>query len=623
MGDSHLRRFSLAGMDLLLWSLSYYAAYRLSLDIRGRPFGVYIPIFWQTLPWLLGIRLLCGLLVKQFSWSFRFASLAEAVALGKGAFVGTCLFVAFCHWVRIVDPTPPRSVYVIEFALSLMSTGLVRYMPRYLYQQFLQRSLHLRENGERPVRTLIFGVGNAGELIVRDLLRSRHPYQILGFVDDAPTKWGSSIHGIRVLGGSQDLPTFIERYRIDHLLIAVPNLPPARLRQIVDLCAHRHLRYTLVPNYADLVARGSGALTLKEVQLEDLMDRDPVNFDESRFRTFFEGKCVLVTGAAGSIGSELCRQIARYGVRRLIALDLNENAMYFLGMDLAEVAPSLDVGYEIASIRDPDRLEEIFERERPEIVFHAAAHKHVPAMERCPSEALKNNVLGTLYVVEAAERFGAERFVLISTDKAVRPTSVMGASKRLAEFLVQDRARRSRTRFMTVRFGNVLGSNGSLIQILQRQIAKGGPVTITHPQMTRYFMTIPEAVGLVLVAAVLDEGDLCILDMGKQLSVEQVVREMIILSGRIPEKEIPIIYTGLRPGEKMYEELSAPEEELRPSSHPKISIATTKDIPDLSILLQDLEKVLASKDDGEIRLFLKKYVPGYQPHGRGMGENQN
>lgn len=616
---SNARGVLLAAADAAIVCVAYYLSYWLRLDLmQAGQWGTQEQALWDTLPWLLGIRLACGLLVQQYSWSFRHASLTEAANLVKGAAAGSALFIALCHWGLTLRVLPPRSTYVMEFFLSLAAMGGIRFLPRYAYQYLIARTARLTATGETKLRTLIFGAGSTGELILRDLLWTHiYPYEVVGFVDDAPTKWNVSIHGLRVLGATQDLPELIRKYNIDKLLVAVPSISPAKLREVIDLCASHYIKFKIVPGYAELVSRGDSApIALKDIQLEDLLERRAAEFDRKRMIESFVDKTVLVTGAAGSIGSELCRQVAGFGVKRLVALDLNENDLYFLRLDLRDLSPEVKVRLEIASVRDANRLEAIFAKYRPEVVFHAAAHKHVPLMEHCPAEALKNNVLGTLNVARCADKYRAGRFVLISTDKAVRPANVMGASKYLAESIVRDLSRSSQTRFMAVRFGNVLGSNGSLVKILERQIAAGGPVTITHPKITRYFMTIPEAVGLVLTASTLDEGTVSVLDMGEPLSVDRIARQMISLAGLIPDKDVKIVYTGLRPGEKMYEELFTNTEGLTLSSHPKIRIAhCSGDNIDIPAMIAELNRVALANDDAAVQEFLKRHVPGYAPPG--------
>ncbi len=606
--------------DMLIIGTGYLLAYWLRLDVVGASGShTYRAIIWSTLPWLLIIRFLCGLLVRQYTWSFGHASLSEAFGLANATLVGTLIFVAVTRIAGradLIEAHVPRAIYFMEFSTSLLGMGFIRFFPRYAYHLIVRRNAHRAVDGKERIRVLIFGAGHTGELVLRDILRlGVHPYHVVGFIDDDPLKQGTSRQGVRVVGRLGDVPNLIRPLRVERILVAVPDFPKARLRELIDMCAEEHITFKIVPPMEEILGKRSGApIRLKDIHLEDLLERTPVQFDHTRMAEFFVDQTVVVTGAAGSIGSEICRQVARQGIKRLVAVDQNENDLYFLRLDIEEIAPGLDFRIAFASIRDRRRMAEIFQAYHPRIVFHAAAHKHVPLMEDCPLEAVKNNVLGSLHVAECAEESGAERFVLISTDKAVRPTNIMGATKRLTEILINDLDKRSRTRFMTVRFGNVLGSAGSLVPILQRQIERGGPITVTHPNITRYFMTIPEAVGLVVIAAVQHEGTTCVLDMGEPLSVDRLARQMVTLAGLIPEKDIAIHYTGLRSGEKMYEELFTPDERLTSSSHPRIRIAHCAEyVHDLGEMREDLLSLANHGTDADARAFLLRYVPGFQP----------
>lgn len=614
----HYRFFLLALADVAIISVGFALAFWLRLS--GLPTvdaARFHEVYFATLPWLLVIRLICGLAVRQYSWAFRYASLPEAIAIVGAGLTGSVFFILLCEAWGTLTLRPPRSVYVLEFFFSLMGFGFIRFFPRYLFQARLRQTAPRTPTGEARVPTLIYGAGHTGELITRDLSHSNlYPYRLVGFIDDQPSRMNASIHGVRVLGTRTELPTLIDRHQIEMVIVAIPSLAAACLREVVEMCNEKHIRFKIAPDYAQALSRHNeaGVVALKDIQLEDLIERKSVNFDVAKAEALFTGKRILITGAAGSIGSELCRQLARQDISALIALDLNENDLYFLDLELRDIAPELSVSIVVASVREKDSLSRLFLLHRPDLVFHAAAHKHVPLMEAAPAEAIKNNILGTLYTAECAVACGAERFVLISTDKAVRPANIMGASKRLAEMVVRNLDCTGTTRFMAVRFGNVLGSNGSLVPILQRQIAKGGPVTITHPEVTRYFMSIPEAVGLVLAAAVQHEGFLSVLDMGEPVLIERLARTIIVLSGQVPDKDIKIVYTGLRPGEKLHEELFADSDTLQPSTHERIQLAQCSDaLVPLATLLAAVKKVLADPTPEALHAFFTKYVPDYLP----------
>lgn len=612
LGRKELRRIILMLTDIVTTTISYAIA----LWLIGWPFDDLTPLtFYQSLPLLLLIRLAVGLFARHFAWSFLHSGLSEAFKLVQGIAIGSFIFLTLMRLLpTLAAMKVPVSVYVLEFAMTTMGMGFIRYFPRYVFQDLIFRTVGPGGTGEQ-LPTLILGAGTAGEMILRDLIRSRNShYRILGFVDDGPSKASVSIQGYRVLGKCRDLPQLVAKLGIRQLLIAMPSAPASKLREVVSLCSDENIQFKIVPGYAEMVNKaGDRQATLKDIQLEDLLERDPVQFDHAQMERLFAGKTVLVTGAAGSIGSELCRQLLRQDVAKLVMLDINENDLYLNALDFRNQRSDLPIICEIANIRESSSLWRVFDRHRPTIVFHAAAHKHVPLMEHNPVEALRNNVQGTTNLAELADQFNCERFVLVSTDKAVNPTSVMGATKRLAEAVVRDCNKRSRTKYMTVRFGNVLGSNGSLIKILEQQIKRGGPVTITHPEITRYFMTIPEAVGLILVAVAQDEGALCVLDMGEQFKVDHLARQMITLCGLVPDRDIKVQYIGLRPGEKMYEELWTDYERLSPSTHPKIRIAHSQGHVDVAQMLMEMRRIMDDGSGEQVSRFLYKYIPDYQP----------
>jgi FlaA1/EpsC-like NDP-sugar epimerase len=508
---------------------------------------------------------------------------------------------------------PPRSVILIELLLTTTMLGAIRF------------SLRVAEawgaNVFRPpvgdwVRTVIVGAGSAGELLLRDLQRSdEHNYRVIGFVDDLPSKRGTTIGGRQVLGSLDDLPAVCRRWRVEQILFAIPRLEPSRMREVLDACADLGLSYKTLPvSFAYLNDR-LGAAVLQDLSTEDLLRRRPVRFDTEAIRPQIEGQRILVTGAAGSIGSEICRQLAAAGPARLVLADINENGLYMLYRALRRTHPALDVVTEVVDVRDPVRLRQLGEEHLPQRILHAAAHKHVPLMERNPEEAVKNNVIGCRNVLRMAAGVGAERFVLVSTDKAVEPASVMGASKQLAEMLVRLYDRRGATRCTVVRFGNVLGSAGSVVPLFRQQIARGGPVSVTHPECTRYLMTIREAVGLVLMAGLGGADDLHVLEMGEPIRVLELARLMITLAGKVPDREIPIVFTGLRPGEKLHEKLMSDDEarSARVVSEGIVAVSGPQPPDDLDERLDDLATAAAAADRDRIRSLLLGLVVGYAP----------
>jgi FlaA1/EpsC-like NDP-sugar epimerase len=617
-----LRRFGgwkrygliLAG-DAILTTLALYLAFFLRFEGRIPP--ERIDQFLRCLPPLLFIRATLGVAFGTHRWSFRLSGIHEGMRLVHATLTGSVCFATAFYFVQRaaedVSIGPPRSVIVIEFLLSTVFIGLSRFSLRVSEAWGATR---LRQRGEGWVRTVIVGAGSAGELLLRDLERSEeHNYHVLGFVDDAPQKWGTTIGGRQVLGSLLELPQIARRWRVELLLFAIPRLPADHLRSILDSCADLKLAYKILPvSFAYLHDRLTVSM-LQDLAPDDLLPRSPVSFDQAEIRAQVQGKRVLVTGAAGSIGSEICRQLADHEPASLVLADINENGLYFLFRHLHRVHPRLSVIPEVVDVRDPARLRQLADRHRPHHVLHAAAHKHVPLMENNPEEAVKNNVIGCRNVLEMAHGAGAERFVLISTDKAVNPSSVMGATKRLAEMLVGDWAQRSPTTFAIVRFGNVLGSAGSVVPLFKAQIARGGPVTVTHPECRRFLMTIREAVGLTLLAGLGGEKGLFVLEMGEPIRILDVARSMITLAGKVPEQDIPIVVTGLRPGEKLDEQLMT-EEEARTSRVVRdgiLSVRSAMGPPDLVDRIAILERLAAEADRPAILATLREALPGYTP----------
>jgi FlaA1/EpsC-like NDP-sugar epimerase len=607
------RQAALLLLDGLLISLAFYLAFLLRFDADIPP--ERMRQFLRHLPVLLGLRLSMHAFFGIHRWSFRLSGFHEAVRLIETSLCGSAAFVAVFYFLQRAAADlslgPPRTVVVVEFFLTTTFIGALRFSRRLAHMWFSESQ---RGGGEPRVRTLIVGAGSTGELLLRDLQRSPdHPYRVLGFVDDEPLKWGTTIGGRPVLGGLEDLPALVRRWHVRQLLFAIARLPAGRLRHILSACAGAKLNYKILPvSFTYLNDRVSMSM-LQDLAPDDLLPRHQVAFDEGEVRARVAGRRVLVTGAGGSIGREICRQLASCAPERLVLVDTNENSLYLLYRELERSFPRVALTAEVADVRDPFRMRALGARYAPQDVFHTAAHKHVPLMEQTPEEAVKTNVAGCRHVVAMAHEAGAERFVLISTDKAVNPAGAMGASKSLAELIVRDQAPRSGTVFTIVRFGNVLGSAGSVVPLFKAQIAAGGPVTVTHPECRRFLMTIGEAVGLVLKAGLSSYGDLCILDMGEPMRMLDLARLMITMSGLVPDEEIPIAFIGLRPGEKLEEELMTAEEAarsrvvhpaLRAISMPAPSTATMQRVAELEVLAWGGDR------PGVVRL-LKELVPSY------------
>jgi len=602
-----IRYLAILGLDGFFSVASLYLAFFVRFEGK-------IPVSWSNMlalsvPILVMVRTALTLAFGLHRWSFRLSGLHEAIRLALATLSGSACFVAVFYFLR--RPGPPRSVILLEFFLTTSAMAVFRFTPRLASALYADQNRFRRHKG-RP--TLIVGAGSAGDLLLRDLLRSNeHDYHVVGFVDDDRRKIGHSVGGKPVLGGIDRIPALIERYDVTQVLIAVPRLSTERIQTILSLCSSLKVHLKIIPvSFTYLKDRVTAGM-LHDLTPEDLLPRDETVFDSEEIRSMISGRRILITGAAGSIGSEMARQISACGPESLVLVDINENDLYFLYRELREIRPDLKVFAEVANIREESRIQQLGSSYQPHYVFHAAAHKHVPLMEHAPEEAIQNNIFGTWNVARMAERIGAERFVLVSTDKAVHPASVMGVTKRVAELIVRDIGRTSSTRFTAVRFGNVLGSAGSVVPLFKRQIERGGPVTVTHPECTRYFMTIPEAVGLVLLAGLGDYGDLCILEMGKPMRIADLASHMITMAGRVPGVDIRIEFTGLRPGEKLTEALLTDEEEKSRVVRHRISVASSPPPPaDLVERLEDLRQRVAVFDRPGSLALLKALVPTFQ-----------
>ncbi|MBO5374742.1 MAG: polysaccharide biosynthesis protein [Clostridia bacterium] len=556
------------------------------------------------------ITIACLLLMKIHASAFSFVSLRE---LSKVSAINILIFLTNAI-LSVTNAVPHLNVqgcislfFITQavFFCVLFSYRLLRTTIRYFQKRNLQ-------NGKR---TLIVGAGDAGASIAKEIIASaKVNYQLVGFVDKDPVKQGARIFGYQVLGYDSDIARIVKDYDIEAIIIAIPSADHATIKRLSSSCIEVCNDVKTLPGIYQLINGQVSVQKLRNVDVHDLLGREPVNTNLDEIIGYIKNQVVLVTGGGGSIGSELCRQIASHKPKQLIILDIYENNAYDIEQELKQSTPDLNLVTLIASVRDSVRMDDIFKHYKPDIVFHAAAHKHVPLMEASPNEAVKNNIIGTYKVVKCADKYGVKRFVQISTDKAVNPTNIMGATKRVCEMIIQHFAKISKTRFVAVRFGNVLGSNGSVIPLFKKQIEAGGPVTVTHKDIIRYFMTIPEAVNLVLQAGAYAEGgEIFVLDMGEQVRIYDLAKNLIRLSGYEPNKDIKIEITGLRPGEKLYEERLMEEEGLTRTANNKISIGKPIEF-DEDKLLAMLDKLYdeAYSESEEIKLLVKELVPTYK-----------
>jgi FlaA1/EpsC-like NDP-sugar epimerase len=575
----------------------------------------FLPLLPPVLIIKTSIFVVCGL--HRASW--RYVSLRDVFAIMRAAWLSFLgIFVLYyslqnARWLGLeiegFGAKFPDSVFLLDFAGTIALVAGARFGVRLYHEE-------VRSVGEGAApKLLILGAGDAGEAVVREILRMPiMNYRVVGFLDDDRAKQGTQIHGIEVLGPIENVKEIAEEYAVDELLIAVPSATRQRLRRVIELCQGTNLRFKTVPGMADLIAGRATVSEFRDFEINDLLGRAPVKLDEDEIGAFIRDRVIAVTGAGGSIGAEMCRQVARFHPRRLVLIEQAEPGLFPIDQELRREFSEIEFVPYIADIADRGRVNAIFDDEHPSAVFHAAAHKHVPMMELNPGEAVKNNVRGTRIVADAATANGVEKFIMISTDKAVNPTSIMGGSKRVAEMYIQALDNRCDTEFITVRFGNVLGSSGSVIPIFKEQIRRGGPVTVTHPEMVRYFMTIPEASQLVLQAASMGHGgEIFVLDMGEPVKIVDLAREMITLSGLRPDVDIKIEFSGVRPGEKLYEELAIDGEGVARTPHPKVGIWQNI-ASDWDELVAQIDRLIADADGLDrigMRERLKEIVPEF------------
>ena len=596
-------------MDMLIITaagpLAIYVRYNLFFEPQAIEF---IENIFQYLPVNLILTVIVFAAFRLYQGIWKYASASDLVNI-----ILACLVSAVTQTIgmMLMGLRFPRSYPFMYFAVLTAGISIFRFTYR-IIAYFRQKQQGLIKEGK--TNTMIVGAGEAGNTLLKELQNSKFVEQnVCCLVDDDPGKIGKYLRGVLVAGNRKDICRLAEEYHIDEIMIAIPSASHAEIQKLLDICSQTSCKLKVLPGIYQLVNGEVSVSKLRNVEIEDLLGREPIDTQVESIMGYVSGKVVLVTGGGGSIGSELCRQIARHEPRQLVIFDIYENNAYDIQQELKRDYPELNLVVLIGSVRNTHRINGVFEKYHPQIVYHAAAHKHVPLMEDSPNEAIKNNVMGTYKTAQAADKYGVSRFVLISTDKAVNPTNIMGASKRLCEMVIQMMNNRSKTEFVAVRFGNVLGSNGSVIPLFKKQIEEGGPVTVTHPDIIRYFMTIPEAVSLVLQAGARAKGgEIFVLDMGKPVKILDLALNLIRLSGLKPYEDIDIVFTGLRPGEKLYEELLMDEEGLQSTDNKLIHIGKPIDF-DEELFIHQLEELdeLSGMDSPKIKEKVMEVVPTY------------
>lgn len=563
---AYSRKALLLITDIILLNAAIYLA--LLIRFEGEVPLQFINVFTHTGAFLTIFNVIIFNIFGLYTSLWSYASIDELIKI----FFAAAISSVGSYPIGLLLHMPlPRSTYAISFMLIFIFVGGSRFSYR-----ILRRAKRVLIHESDKIRVMIVGAGDAGSMVIREMQRHEgFSYMPVVVVDDDKRKYKTKIHGVPVRGGKEKIIKLAEEYNVSEIIIAIPSAPKQAKSEIIKICKQTNCKLKTLPGMYELINDKVSIKQIRDVSIEDILGRNEIKLNIEEISSYIHNGVILVTGGGGSIGSELCRQLARFQPRKLLILDIYENNAYDLQNELKYIYKGkLDFEVIIASVRDKARLQEIFAKYKPTVVFHAAAHKHVPLMESNAVEAIKNNVFGTLNVAQCADEFGVKRFVLISTDKAVNPTNVMGATKRFAEMIIQSLDKQSKTEFVAVRFGNVLGSNGSVIPLFKKQIAQGGPVTVTHPEITRYFMTIPEAAQLVIQAgAMASGGEIFVLDMGESVKIDDLARDVIRLSGYVPDIDIKIEYTGLRPGEKLYEELLLAEEGIMTTKHEHIFVA--------------------------------------------------
>ena len=599
----------LASLDIISVILAAFISIYLRFDSDKIPAN-YLSMLISYLPLAVIIYLLSFYVFKLYGRIWRYASATELIAIVMANIAASTAWYFISLYIGAVLP---RSLYVFTGLLLIFFIGGSRLSLR--FYSYVMNKPKYRQIQRKKNKVLIVGAGDAGAMLLREIERYHIANrQVVGFIDDDKNKTGKILLGVKVLGRRNELVKIAAEKGIDEIIIAMPSVKGKEIKAIISICKQTNCKLTILPGLYEIIEGKVSISQLRPVDIEDLLGRDPVKLDTTAVREYLAGKIVLITGAGGSIGSEIVRQVAKMQPKKLLLLGKGENSIYEITQELKINCPEVKTVPIIADIRDKERIKAIMDYFEPQVVFHAAAHKHVPLMEYQPAEAVRNNILGTKVVADEAAAHNVETFVMISTDKAVNPTSVMGCTKRVAEMYVQSINKNSGTRFVAVRFGNVLGSRGSVIPLFKKQIAKGGPVTVTHPDMKRYFMTMPEASQLVLQAGAMAKGgEVFVLDMGEPVRIYDLAKDLITLSGLIPDKDIEIKITGLRPGEKLFEELLSAEDGTEKTTHKKIFTARIKEI-DKAGLDREISKILEITDGEEVVAALQKMVPTYMPN---------